>query len=143
MTNSTKQQLLRFIIAGCCAVGTDCLLYYILSQYINFSIAKGISFLVGTIAAYILNKYYTFEQTTKSKKEIIKFFILYLSTLIANVGVNKLSFIILPCILKFILNTNEYKIVKLFAFLCATGTSTILNFIGQKFWVFKEVHTRT
>ena len=40
-------------------------------------------------------------------------------------------------------DTNEYKIVKLFAFLCATGTSTILNFIGQKFWVFKEVHTRT
>ena len=28
--------------------------------------------------------------------------------------------------------------VKLFAFLCATGTSTVLNFVGQKFWVFKE-----
>ena len=30
----------------------------------------------------------------------------------------------------------DHKI--LIAFLLATGTSTIVNFIGQKFWVFKK-----
>ena len=102
MNNKLKKQLFRFIIAGCCAVGTDCLFYYILSHYIDLSIAKGISFLIGTIAAYLINKYYTFEQTKKSKTEIAKFFALYISTLFANIGVNKISLILLPIIFKYI-----------------------------------------
>lgn len=138
MNNELKKQLFRFIIAGCCAVGTDCLFYYILSHYIDLSIAKGLSFLIGTVAAYLINKYYTFEQTQKSKIEIAKFFGLYISTLIANIGVNKLSLIILPMLFKHFTPLDNFEMVKLFAFLCATGTSTILNFIGQKFWVFKK-----
>ncbi len=138
MSNELKRQLFRFIIAGCCAVATDCSFYYILSHFIDLSIAKGISFLIGTIAAYLINKYYTFEQTRKSKTEIVKFFGLYISTLIANIGVNKISLILLPIIFKYIPFLDNFEMVKLFAFLCATGTSTILNFIGQKFWVFNK-----
>lgn len=138
MNNELKKQLFRFFIAGCCAVGTDCLFYYILSHYIDLSIAKGLSFLIGTVAAYLINKYYTFEQTKKSKSEIAKFFGLYISTLIANIFVNKAALILLPMIFKFFEPLNSFEMVKLFAFLCATGTSTILNFIGQKFWVFKK-----
>jgi len=41
-----------------------------------------------------------------------------------------------PIILSNFDYTNP-QLVKLFGFLCATGVSTILNFIGQKFWVFK------
>lgn len=140
MNKKIKKELCRFIIAGCCAVGIDCLFYYILSHYINLSIAKGISFLLGTIAAYLINKYYTFEQTKKSKTEIAKFFALYIFTLFANIGVNKISLILLPIIFKYIPFLDNFEMVKLFAFLCATGTSTILNFIGQKFWVFKEAN---
>lgn len=136
MNNKLKKELCRFIIAGCCAVGIDCLFYYILSHYINLSIAKGISFLIGTIVAYLINKYYTFEQKRKSKSEIAKFFCLYISTLIANVSVNKISLIVLPLIFKYISFLDNFEIIKLFAFVCATGTSTILNFIGQKYWVF-------
>ncbi len=136
MNNKLKKELCRFIIAGCCAVATDCLFYYLLSHFLDLSISKGISFLLGTIVAYLINKYYTFEQKRKSKSEIVRFLGLYISTLVANIFVNKIALILLPMIFKYILILNNFEMIKLFAFLCATGTSTILNFIGQKYWVF-------
>ncbi len=126
-----KKQLIRFIISGCLAVFVDCMFYYILSYFLDISIAKAISFLIGTIAAFLMNKYYTFEQKKKSFLEAIKFLSLYLFSLGANVVVNKLSFIILPYVF------DNFEIRKLFAFLFATATSTIINFLGQKFWVFR------
>ncbi len=128
----TKKQLIKFIFAGFCAVGTDCLCYYLLSQFVDLSIAKGISFMLGTIVAYLINKYYTFEVNKKSSVEVIKFIVLYLTSLWANILVNKISLLILPnCV-------SSFQIIKLFSFLFATGTSTIINFIGQKYWVFKK-----
>lgn len=131
--NNTKKEISRFIISGICAVLTDMLFYYILSNFIEISVAKGISFLLGTITAYLMNKYYTFEKKEKSLKEVIKFLSLYLFSLCANIIVNKLSLYILPFVF-----INEFKIIKFLSFLFATGTSTIINFTGQKFWVFKR-----
>ena len=133
-----KKELIRFIISGVCAVLTDMSFYYILSPFMSLSVAKGISFVSGTVTAYLMNKYYTFEQKEKNIKEVIKFVCLYTFTLGANVAVNKLSFMFLPFMLNLVNITDNYQIIKLFAFLAATGTSTILNFIGQKFWVFRK-----
>lgn len=86
--------------------------------------AKACSFLAGSLVAYVINKYWTFEQGGASHADVLKFGVLYASTLGANVAVNKLSLTVLP---------GVYAL----AFLAATGTSTVLNFIGQKYWVFK------
>ncbi|MCW7472077.1 GtrA family protein [Leptospira levettii] len=120
-----KREIIWFLIAGLCAVGTDLSTYYILRELLPVSYSKGISFVLGSIIAFIINKYKTFEKKEFSPMEILKFSSLYLSTLIANVLVNYLSLKVIPDFV-------------LFAFLCATGTSTILNYIGQKFWVFKK-----
>ena len=134
-----KKEISRFIISGICAVATDMLFYYILSFFIEISAAKAISFLLGTITAYLMNKFYTFEQKKKSMAEVIKFIFLYLFSLSANVIVNKLCLLILPIFIGIVL--KNFQILKFIAFLCATGTSTIINFIGQKFWVFKQKET--
>ena len=136
--SQTKKEISRFIVSGICAVATDMIFYYILSNFIDISIAKGTSFLIGTITAYLMNKYYTFEKKEKSLTEVIKFLCLYLVSLCANIGVNKLSFVIFPVLFKYISFLDNYQMIKLFAFLAATGTSTIINFLGQKFWVFKK-----
>ena len=120
-----KKQMLRFLVAGFSAVGTDLTIYYLLLNFFAHSLSKAISFLSGTIVAYLINKFWTFEQKNHSWSEIVRFTMLYCTTLFANVGVNKVVLILLP---------NK----TFFAFLCATGTSTILNFIGQKWWVFRE-----
>lgn len=118
-----KKELKRFLIAGFSAVGTDLVTYYILLNFLSHDVAKSISFLLGTIVAFLINKYWTFEKYDKSYKEIVQFTILYTITLGANVVTNK-----------FVLEQTDSV---LFAFLVATGVSTVLNFLGQKFWVFK------
>jgi putative flippase GtrA len=119
-----QKQLLRFLVVGCSAVATDFVSYTLLLHLLAHVPAKTLSFIAGTIIAYILNKYWTFEKPGTNHTELSRFVILYTSTLVANVAVNAAILILLPAAI-------------LFAFLCATGTSTILNFIGQKWWVFK------
>ena len=126
--NALKKEIKRFLVVGCCAVGTDCGMYFLLIRWLSHSPAKAASFISGTIVAYLLNKYWTFEQGKKSYAEIARFAFLYISTLGVNVLVNKTSLTVFPRAL-------------VFSFLAATATSTVLNFIGQKWWVFKKCLT--
>jgi putative flippase GtrA len=71
----------------------------------------------------VINKYWTFEKHETSCKEMIQFGMLYSLTLGANVMINKMIL--------------GYTSLVFLAFLVATGVSTVLNFIGQKWWVFK------
>lgn len=118
-----KKELQRFLVAGISAVGTDLITYYILLNFLSADIAKAISFLLGTVVAFVINKYWTFEKHEKSYKEMLQFGILYSITLGANVMTNKI-----------VLDSTE---ILFLAFLIATGVSTVLNFIGQKWWVFR------
>jgi putative flippase GtrA len=92
---------------------------------LNFfdDIAKTSSFMLATIVTFVLNKYCIFERCEKNYKQIFQFTILYSTTLFVNVMVNRS-----------ILDFAEFTFL---AFLIATGASTILNFAGQKWWVFK------
>lgn len=125
MTQKTTRQVLRFLAAGCVAVGTDLCTYTLLLHWLTPTFAKGISFLLGTLSAYILNKYWTFEAGRRPMHDMVKFVILYGFTFCVNVVANKL-----------VLETSHAQMST--AFLAATATSTVLNFIGQKFWVFKN-----
>lgn len=123
--NQFKKEVRRFLVAGFSAVATDLMIYYFLSHFISHSLAKGVSFLSGTIVAFGLNKYWTFESHAKSWNEAIRFGLLYLSTLGINVVTNF-----------FCLNIIFHQ--KALSFCFATAMSTICNFIGQKMWVFRQ-----
>lgn len=140
--NKTKNELMKFIISGCCAVATDMLGYYLLSLFLPLSASKAASFLAGTAVAYFMNKYYTFVRKEKSLKEVRNFIFLYMFSLAANVLVNKISLLLCPVIFANVPMMNNFKTIKLFSFFAATGTSTVINFIGQKFWVFKPAGER-
>lgn len=118
-----NKEIKRFVIAGFAAVGTDLVTYYIMLNFFKYDIAKMLSFILGSIVAFMINKYWTFEKYKKSYKQIVQFAILYIATLAVNTIINHFTL-------------NFFKIIFL-AFLIATGASTILNFLGQKFWVFK------
>lgn len=122
--NKIRKEMKRFLVTGFSAVSTDLSVYYLLLNFLDQSPAKAVSFISGTFVAYVLNKYWTFEQKRKSYSEMLRFAIVYMITLGANVAVNKMSLLIFPDLI-------------FPAFLAATGTSTVLNFIGQKWWVFK------
>jgi len=128
ISNKTlSRQMQRFLFSGLSAVATDSLVYYLLVLlHLTYSPAKTISFLAGTIVAYILNKFYTFEKKERSFSETVLFLTLYLLTMGVNVGVNATILHILGASMATL------------AFLIATACSTVLNFLGQKFVVFQK-----
>ncbi|WP_394884850.1 GtrA family protein [Clostridium butyricum] len=126
MKNSIKiKELFRFLIGGGSAVITDYLIYVILlSISMDISIAKTISFICGSIVGFIINKLWTFESKSFKKAEVGKYATFYSITAVINSLVNNLVLSLIG--------------MQSFAFLCATGISTVLNFLGQKFFVFSS-----
>ena len=119
------KELLRFLVGGGSAVLTDFTTYHVLLYFgVNVTIAKSISFWCGAVVGYVINKYWTFSVKKLSIVEIARYIVLIFISGLANTGVNNL-------ILK-ICN------ISILAFLCATGVSTIMNFLGQKFFVFRK-----
>lgn len=126
MKNQFKmKELLRFLVGGGSAVLVDYVVYKVLLSFcIDTAISKAISFICGSIVGFIINKLWTFESKKFSKSEIFKYTILYTITASINAWINNIVLYLLS--------------IQLFAFLCATVVSTILNFLGQKFFVFKK-----
>lgn len=128
MTRNTKiniRELLRFLVGGGSAVAVDFLSYHLLMRCgLDVSISKAISYVLGAAVGFVINKFWTFGSRSFQPLEIVKYIILYAFSALANTLVNAL-------VLRWLGS-------KLIAFLAATGTSTILNFLGQKFFVFRK-----
>lgn len=119
-----RKEVGRFLIVGISSVAVDFLSYLLLKQYLDINLAKGFSFLLGSVNAYVLNNYWTFKSASVNVLNIVKFSTLYSVSFILNVFSN---FMI-------VITFGEVYI----AFLFATVISTIINYLGQKFWVFKK-----
>ena len=123
-----NKQITYFLIVGSTGVLIDYLVYILLISFIPINISKVISFVSGALFNFFMNRKLTFGVSDFLTTRLTKFSFLYAFTLFLNVAVNQMS-----------LETfafNNYKIH--IAFILATGISTIVNFIGQKFWVFKK-----
>lgn len=117
------REILKFLVGGGSAVLVDYLFYRLLMYIgLSVSISKGISYVAGAAVGFVINKLWTFESKQFSSIEIVKYILLYACSACANAGINK-----------FVLWLFNWQ---LFAFLCATGVSTVMNFLGQKFFVF-------
>ena len=143
----TSKQLTKFALVGISAVCVDLVVYYLLSQFVDVNISKALSFASGTFVTYNLNKYWTWRQTDKNNKRLLIFIILYALSLLINVGVNSLGLKYLPYSELVISSRDLYETMnqlfvmktdKFIAFFIATAVSSIFNFLGQKYWVFKD-----
>ena len=124
LNSINKQEILKFLVGGGTAVLVDFFTYKIFMILgLERTIAKTLSFICGSIVGFIINKYWTFKSPKFQIKEILKYTVLYILTAFINSQVNKYTLLLFG---------NE-----MFAFLCATGVSTILNFLGQKFLIFR------
>jgi len=120
-------ELGRFLMVGGTTVIID-LISYVVLVYAGFdtSISKGISFSIGTVFAYFVNRKFTFRSHIAGPYSFIIFILLYLSTLGVNVVINEI-------ILDYTSRTGLYFTI---AFLLSTLSSATLNFIGMKYIVF-------
>ena len=148
------KQITKFFIIGVSAVLVDFVIYYLLSDLmgLNLDLSKGLGFLVGTVYTYYLNKFWTWRYTERSNKGmLLKFGMVYAVSFVFNILINKYG---LQLISEFDINLSIIKIKdaaadsvntifsikghKFLAFFFATVTSAVINFLGQKFLVFKS-----
>ena len=137
MTKPIKRELTFFLIVGLLTVAIDFFLYRGI-LYINLfgiesvNLAKGFSFIGGTIFAYFANRFWTFNQQNTRAGSVERFIMIYLLGLGANVVVNHFSINWFNTLFL----TKELEIF--LAFILATSVSASLNFIGMKFFVFTD-----
>lgn len=141
-----SKQLTKFIISGILAVGVDFTVYYVLSQFLDPSLSKAISFCSGMVVTYNMNKFWTWKQPEKNNKRLLLFSTLYALALMVNVGTNNIILDALPnYTFSFSLNDEKLDIIKrlvvgidkLGAFIIATVASVAITYVGQKYWLFK------
>lgn len=139
--SESNKQIIKFGLIGFLAVFVDLGIYYTLINLLvdifpeeNFrnAVSKSLSFMCGTFVTYNLNKLWTWRQRDRSNKRFVKFMMLYGFSMLVNVLVNSSLIFLLPFI-----GIPEEHVIKL-AFIGATGMSAVMNFIGQKIWVFKN-----
>lgn len=126
-----KRELITFLFVGSLTVLTDFLTYRALTQFqmIEVNVAKAVGFTTGTLFAYFANRFWTFGYKSHLMGSVLRFVLLYGSTLSANVLINALALSII----------TELSVAVQLAFLLATLVSASLNFLGMKYFVFKSI----
>jgi putative flippase GtrA len=125
INDSFRKELMCYITIGIFAVLIDYIsyLFFINIFSIDFSNSKRLSYLTGAIFSFILNKRITFKYKEKNISAPILFSILYFSSFILNSFTHDVLLNYFP---------GNYP------FIIATIASVILNYVGQKFIVFKK-----
>ena len=120
-------EIYKFIIIGIIAVSIDAFVYYLLGnfEFFSYEISKRISFICGAAFAFYFNRSYVFQSKHKNISQILGFSILYFTSFLCNAFSHD-----------FVLNKLGIPTV---AFIFATAVSTIINYLGQKFIIFKKI----
>ena len=119
------RQFVSYSMIGIISLLIDIIVYVLLSDFflISKSLSKIISFILASINSFLGNKIFTFKLKSYNFREPMKFILLYSVSLIANSSTHD-----------FFLNVFDGFL----PFIIATIVSVIINFSGQKLWVFKN-----
>jgi len=126
---SLRTQLLRFVLTGGFSAVVDFGLLKILSEAagVQVDLAKALSFVAGTLTAYLINRRWTFG-AAPSRSRFVKVMVLYALTFVVQVGIFHVVFNALE-------GNGQAKLI---AFVIAQGTATVINFIVQRVWIFRR-----
>ena len=150
ISRETYIELTKFGIVGVLCFGLDLSIYYGLTTlpWIPTFIAKSISVVSSTLFNYYLNKSWTWGQNNRDAKRFTRYVALYSISGLLNVLSNELFLQWLPDneFQMLIMHTElaiqkpffTIKLDKFIAVIGATLVGMMVNFIGQKWWVFKE-----
>lgn len=124
----------KFILVGIINTflgsGIMFLMYNLLE--VNYWYSSMANYIIGSIVSYFLNKYYTFQYKKRDKYAIIKFIINIVVCYVISYGVmNKL-------ILYIFAKEVSIRTLENISMLLGMSIFIILNYLGQKFYVFNN-----
>jgi putative flippase GtrA len=122
-------QLSRFVAVGVFSALVDFSVYLgLLTMGTWVHGAKTISFILGTLTAYLLNRRFTFSASTGGRTRLAGFMLLYGTTLMINISMNGLMLTVLPDL--------PFRVSV--AWVIAQGTATLINFVMLRKVVFRH-----
>jgi putative flippase GtrA len=147
ISRDTYIQITKFSIVGFICFGIDLGVYYLCSQYWPTWISKAVGFGSGVLTSYNLNKWWTWGEQKHTGKLFARYITLYAVSGFLNIMSNELFLRWLPnreIVVSFRDNMGvideflAFKADKIFAVILATAVSMVVNFLGQKKWVFSH-----
>lgn len=135
-----QSTIIKFIIVGVInttvGIGSMFICFFILrhgqwfSNTINYWISSATNTITGSIVSYFLNKFFTF-QSKESYNDVFKFIV---NIIICNV----LAYGIAKPLAVSLVSFASTSIKSVVALLFGSVLFTIINYFGQRFWVFKK-----
>ncbi len=124
-----RGQLIRFVGVGLVSALVDFGVYFLLLAVgTRVPAAKGVSFILGTTTAYLLNRRFTFTASGGGRGRFAGFVLLYATTFALNIGMNTLALVLLPAGMPLRLAV---------AWVIAQGAATVVNFVMLRTVVFR------
>ena len=125
--------MLKFILVGIVntAVGMGVMFLFYNLFHFNYWISSASNYIVGSIVSYFLNKYFTFQNKSKDAKVIVKFIINITVCYLVAYGVAK------PVVVYLFISFSQ-SVQDNAAMLAGSIFFVGLNYIGQRFWAFKQ-----
>jgi putative flippase GtrA len=120
-------QAVRFVVFGVLSAGVDFGIYELLLHVgLWADLAKAISFICGTVTAYLLNRRWTFD-SKGGAAPAIRFAMLYTTTFFVNVGVNAAGLAVF--------SADAWRVPV--AWVIAQAVATVINFVLLRTVVFR------
>ncbi len=127
-----REQLLYLVVGGWNTVfgyGAWALLQYLLGDYLHYLVVIVLAWPIAVLNAYLGYRYIVFRSRGSVLKELPRFSLVYLATLVVNL-------VLLPVALR-VLPFNIYVVQAVFA-----GMVVVCSYLGHKYFSFGGGHRR-
>ncbi|MCR5261842.1 MAG: GtrA family protein [Candidatus Gastranaerophilales bacterium] len=147
MKNKVSKEFIKYCLVGVVntLVGTTSAFIALDVFMLNYAISTAISYVLGIITSFLLNKKYTFHNTDKGNMQFVKFFLLMLPSFVFSYWFGfKFAHFLAKYFMSFIdfinslTNVPNSRIIDNFAILISIATHVIIGFSVNKFYVFKK-----
>ena len=124
--------MLRFLLVGVVNTLVGAGLMFLLYNLAGCSywLSSAANYIVGGVVSYFLNKYYTFKNTERSWKQVLRFALNVAVCWLLAYGIAK------PLALRLLAGFDE-KLQTNAAMLAGLCLYTALNYLGQRFFAFR------
>ena len=133
LTSVIDQKLLKFIVVGVIntLVGMAIMFGLYNLAHCSYWVSSAANYILTSILSYFLNKYFTFQNQEKSVKQVVRFIINIAVCYVVAYGIAK------PLVLAVFAGLGEQLQTNI-AMLAGMVLFTGLNYLGQRFFAFKE-----